>query len=115
MTVYTSYLLLKLELSTTRVKNLDAYANKYQREIVSDAILPLGNADHRILVWTGTSGEDLSNLSTQSLTGRQCVTACKHIHLDTDRHNILDKLLPLLLRAQCGTECQCLNVFRELH
>jgi len=51
--------------ASTNTNKSNAYANKYQREIVSDAILSLRNADHRILVWTCASTEDLTNLSTQ--------------------------------------------------
>jgi len=39
-----------------------AYADEDQSEVVSNAILSFGHTDHRILIGTCASAEDLANL-----------------------------------------------------
>jgi len=101
--------------ASTNTNKSNAYANKYQREIVSDAILSLRNADHRILVWTCASTEDLTNLSTQIHIRLCSVRTNNATHRWTDVHIQTTLLLLLLLRAGWGAECQWLKVFREVH
>ena len=62
-----------ITLNRINVNNLDTYANKYQIEIVSNAILSFRDTDHWILVWTRASAENLANLSTQSNMTTECI------------------------------------------
>lgn len=79
----------------SRSKNQpNAYADKYQREVVSNAILSVRNADHRILRWTGASAEDLAHLSahdviTNFIAYERCHTHCtQYCHLFIKIRNI---------------------------